>query len=115
MTSIEWLVKELFLEDTIYRYNLKVIEQAKEMHKQEIIDAVNSENRRCTNISNQSIKMLGFMESDLFRYDEKMGKDYYQETFVSKGSDEVPKCTCNIDSFLCQVHGTSDGKNIIAF
>ena len=29
------------------------------------------------------------MESDLFRYDEKMGKDYYQETFVS-GMSEKP-------------------------
>jgi hypothetical protein len=41
--------------------------------------------------------------------------DYYQETFVSKGSEEVPKCTCNVDSFLCQIHGTSDGKTITAF
>jgi len=38
-----------------------------------------------------------------------------QETFVSKGSDEAPKCTCNVDSFLCQIHGTSDGKTITAF
>ena len=63
MTSIEWLIKELLLEDTIYRYNLKVIEQAKEMHKQEIIDAIEDG-----------------------RYE--FGYEYYNDTFVSKGSDD---------------------------
>jgi hypothetical protein len=64
MTSIDWLIKELFLEDTIYRYNLKVIEQAKEMHKQEIIDAIEDG-----------------------RYE--FGYEYYNDTFVSKGSDAL--------------------------
>jgi len=89
MTSIEWLIEKVrTIPHNHYDWE-NILQEAKEMHKQEIIDAVNSENRRCTNISNQSIKMLGFMESDLFRYDEKMGKDYYQETFVS-GMSEKP-------------------------
>ena len=103
MTSIEWLVKELFLEDTIYRYNLKVIEQAKEMHKQEIIKAFEY------GVNEGALTDINYLKCS------EEAEFYYQETFVSKGSDEVPKCTCNIDSFLCQVHGTSDGKNIIAF
>ena len=75
MTSIEWLVKELFLEDTIYRYNLKVIQQAKEMHKQEIIDAWNGGD-------------YAYFYSKETGRDFADGNDYYQETFVSKGSND---------------------------
>ena len=25
------------------------------------------------------------------------------------------KCTCNVDTFICQIHGTSDGKTITVF
>jgi len=42
MTSIEWLVKELYTEMNMSgdgRVLDEILEQAKEMHKQEIIDA----------------------------------------------------------------------------
>jgi hypothetical protein len=75
MTSIEWLIKELFLEDTIYRYNLKVIEQAKEMHKQEIIVAYEQGS-----------------DDEIVAYDGTRkynhGLEYYTYTYVSKGSDD---------------------------
>jgi hypothetical protein len=51
----------------------------------------------------------------LTKYYTENYTDNYPELYVSKGSDEATKCTCNVDSFLCQIHGTSDGKNIIAF
>ena len=60
MTSIEWLLNQI----NINGFQKETIKQAKEMHKQEIIDAA------------ERWKGTDFAER------------YYQETFVSKGSDE---------------------------
>jgi hypothetical protein len=71
MTSIEWLVKELYTEMNMSgdgRVLDEILEEAKEMHKQEIIDAWNDG------------------EYDYF-YSKENGKDfadgneYYQEKY----------------------------------
>jgi len=62
MTSIEFIVKELILEGYDH-----IIQQAIEMHKQEIINTV--------------LDVGSFMSRE-------EAEQYYQETFVSKGSDE---------------------------
>ena len=62
MTSIEFIVKELILEGYDH-----TIQQAIEMHKQEIINTV--------------LDVGSFMSRE-------EAEQYYQETFVSKGSDE---------------------------
>jgi hypothetical protein len=68
MTSIEWLASQLG-EHIIWEEKIiDLIEQAKEMHKHEIIDAWNSAGG-----------------GDAYH----QGKDYYQETFVS-GISEKP-------------------------
>ena len=56
-TAVEWLAKELLREHPI-QTNHDVIEQAKEMEKQQIIDAFNE----------------GY-------FDEKSSEQYYNETF----------------------------------
>lgn len=77
MTSIEWLISQLQIigdkafnrEITLGEYHIKkneLIEQSKEMHKQEIINAIEDG-----------------------RYE--FGYEYYNDTFVSKGSDETLK------------------------
>jgi hypothetical protein len=80
MTSIEWLENEI--KKSIHYYRLiedieskstivqsNIFEQAKLLHKQEIIDA---------------------WEMGRFNIDDVgLGEQYYQETFVSKGSDET--------------------------
>jgi len=68
MTSIEWL-----LEQVEHNISKTIIEQAKEMHKQEIIDA----------FSHTEI-----MSGEYFQVFDN-AEEYYQETFVSKGSDET--------------------------
>jgi hypothetical protein len=65
MTSIEWLIKELKLEGYDH-----TIQQAKEMHKQEIIDA--------------------YFEG-AYGGDNISGEQYYQETFVSGMSEKQNK------------------------
>ena len=68
MTSIEWLVDNLFKYGLPDERCVKLVIEAMQMHKQEIIDAYNNGDLRSADL-------------------------YYQETFVSKGSDEeeLPK------------------------
>jgi len=81
MTSIEWLGYEL---NTKLFYNISselweevntIFDKAKEMHKQEIIDAYKVGNNDYAN----------------FNYVATSGDDYYYVTFVSKGSDNTLK------------------------
>jgi hypothetical protein len=68
MTSIEWLIEQFKDYDFLLSLHQFDIEQAKEMHKQEIIDAYETSH-------------ISMMTSE----------QYYQETFVSKGNDETLK------------------------
>jgi hypothetical protein len=71
MTSIEWLGYELNtklfydISPELWQEVNKIFEQAKEMHKQEIIDAYKVGNNDYAN----------------FSYVATSGEDYYQETF----------------------------------
>ena len=62
MTAVEWLIKELKLEGYDY-----TIQQAKEMEKQQIIDAYN--------------------EGDCFPQDYHHGADYYSKTYKQLNND----------------------------
>jgi hypothetical protein len=77
MTSIEWFIEQLeehlLANDVVLQLkNTEAFEQSKEMHKQEIIDA-------CIEFGNLN-------GVDIEDYEQ-----YYQETFVSKGSHETLK------------------------
>jgi hypothetical protein len=78
MTSIEWLsekLKEAF--ERKYMYG-DIIEQAKEMHKQEIIDAhINGHNAPSSTIKN---------------FD---AEQYYQETFKKELTSQLPGINVN--------------------
>jgi len=73
MTSIEWLVKELYARGPIGQdtptWLKELYEQSKQMYKQEILDA---------HIAGQP----------LYSCQSEKAEQYYQETFVSKGSDD---------------------------
>ena len=71
MTSIEWLVNVVQSCIAPNYIPKEIIDQAKQMHKQEIIDASN-----------------GYTTTELLGVTK--GEYYYQETFVSKGSDDRP-------------------------
>jgi hypothetical protein len=78
MTSIEWLIEQLenpHLFKNIKWEDVKI--QAKQMHKQEIIDAYEQGS-----------------DDEIVAYDGtrkyKHGLEYYTYTFVSKGSDDTP-------------------------
>ena len=74
MTSIEWLIEEMlskgFFKESVTLTNIDHLQyKAEEMHKQEIIDAHNKSWETRDN-------------------PYKTAEKYYQETFVSKGSDD---------------------------
>ena len=76
MSSIEWLFNELWEtpKDKFEWYF--ILNKAKEMHKQEIIDAWNGGD-------------YAYFYSKETGRDFADGNDYYQETFVSKGSETL--------------------------
>ena len=74
MTAVEWLINQIKSFGIDTKFINESIEQAKEMHKKEIIDA--------------------YLQGDYDVYDgksfynlNKTAEQYYQETFISKGSD----------------------------
>jgi hypothetical protein len=75
MTSIEWLINEIDMQYPLLKIRNKewMIDKAKEMHKQEIIDAAN--------------KLLYHGPGP----GNTAAEQYYQETFVSKGNDDTLK------------------------
>jgi len=81
MTSIEFLFKELWETSKDKLEWHSILEKAKEMHKQEIIDAFKS-----------GLKSPYHQDYTFVTQDNQEGTksaQYYQETFVSKGSDEM--------------------------
>ena len=68
-TAVEWLVKQLNnnLDIKIHWRTEQYIKQAKEMEKEQIIDAYEKA-----------------METDIYSTPLKVGKDYYNETFKSE-------------------------------
>ena len=74
MTSIEFLKQEYIKRGDSLPSG--VFQEAKEMHKQEIIDA---------------------WENAPTYLEDKKGEDYYTETFVSKGSDELEQVVNDYD------------------
>ena len=87
MTSIKWMVEQIIRKNPIitqflpnYNFDKEIIEQSKEMHKQEIIDAF------------KKGQALGFDDNPNY-----MAEQYYQETYGNKDSKTEP---LNIDNFL---------------
>jgi vacuolar-type H+-ATPase subunit H len=82
MTSIKWLIKELnqelnYIPITQWDKIRDLIQQAKEMHKQEIEDAYNKCYQDLSN-TQKEVDKLALYASQLPQ----------QETFVSKGTDD---------------------------
>jgi hypothetical protein len=67
-TALEWLIEQLENSNVISKYAFpEMIEQAKEMEKEQIIKAYETA-----------------METDIYNEPLKIGKDYYNETFKSE-------------------------------
>ena len=69
VSSVEWLVNQLIKEGKLFYDDYKCIEQAKEMEKQQIIDAY-------------SESAISFMDGILNKDDcKEEAENYYKDTF----------------------------------
>ena len=66
-TAVEWLADKMLTEHHSKIEWDKLVEQAKEMEKEQIIEAYETA-----------------METDIYNEPLKIGKDYYNETFKSE-------------------------------
>jgi transketolase len=81
MTAVEWLAEQLYPAIKLNsKYIDEFIEQAKEMHKQEM--------KKC--YEHGTFALLDMGHGDTF-------EQYYKETFVSKGSDELEQVVNDYD------------------
>jgi len=86
MTSIQYLFNELWETPKDKLTWHSILNKAKEMHKQEIIDAWNGGD------------YAHFYSKETGR-DFADGSEYYQETFVSKGNDDKNYTENNTDNY----------------
>ena len=96
MTSIEWLEKEIkkSIIPAQRDYFKWAFEQAKLLHKKEIIDAHNKGFEKSAERWNGEYGIKDFKNLS----DEIESDKYYQETFVSKGSDDhISDISKNVD------------------
>jgi hypothetical protein len=81
-TAVEWLVNEANLLEN-NGWILPLIEQAKEMEKQQIIDAGNSCALKQA-IHNRKLDLMSLEQLEEFALEEEaitFGEEYYNETF----------------------------------
>ena len=78
-TAVEYLFEQLW-NTPIDKFTWNtILEKAKEMEQQQLIDATTHENIRCTEIANTTLKILGL--EPVFMVDDTWGKHYYNNTF----------------------------------
>jgi hypothetical protein len=70
LTAVEWLVECLNLDETSPNYNKFTIEKAKEMEKQQIIEAHGTQLKKSRGVTNYEYWLNG--------------EEYYNETFKSE-------------------------------
>jgi hypothetical protein len=87
-SSIEWIYNNLkshFEHDGDLLEAVKMsFEQAKEMHKEEIVDAINKVSENNVKYANMIIASWSQIEGELFMHNTKLAEQYYNETFNTK-------------------------------
>jgi trimethylamine:corrinoid methyltransferase-like protein len=73
-TAVNWLVCELFGDNDIIGCSDELLKQAKEMEKQQIIDAYNDAEDKCEY----------FIEEHTWQRYNHLSENYYKQTFKSE-------------------------------
>ena len=93
LTAVEWLVEQFENHRaTFFKLNDKeervitlagrdVIEQAKEMEKEQMIDAINTVSENNVKYANMIVSSWSKIEGELFMHNTKLGEQYYNETY----------------------------------
>jgi len=90
-SSVDWLISQLKI--STYWNNLiselelmecgeiDILEQAKAMHKEEMINAINNISEKNIKYANNTIIALTKIKGELFMHDKKQAEQYYNETY----------------------------------
>jgi len=78
-TAVEWLLNEWpILKSELPHW---LIEQAKEMEKEQIINAVNTVSENNVKYANMIVASWSQIEGELFMHNTKLAEQYYNETY----------------------------------
>lgn len=86
-TAVDWLNSEFERMSNQIGVNLSwvivddLIKQAKEMEKNQIIQAVNEHDKKCVDDGNKIANFLKIGASGIFEYTGKEGENYYNQNF----------------------------------
>jgi len=81
-TAVEWLADNLhYLHST--KWN-DILEQAKEMEKEQMINAINTVSENNVKYANMIVASWSQIEGELFMNNTKLAEQYYNETFKTK-------------------------------
>jgi hypothetical protein len=88
-TAVEWLIEKLesSLINTTGDYKVKLIiglsdiEQAKEMEKKQMIDAINNVSENNVKYANMIVSSWSQIEGELFMHNTKVAEQYYEQTY----------------------------------
>ena len=81
-TALEWLVDEYFggMENCTPDFRFH-IQQAKEMEKEQMIEAINTVSENNVKYANMIISSWSQIEGELFMHNTKLAEQYYNETY----------------------------------
>lgn len=78
-SSVEWLIEQFYANEGMI--TTKQLEQAKAMHKEEMINAINNISEKNIKYANNTIIALTKIKGELFMHDKKQAEQYYNEIF----------------------------------
>tara|TARA_R110000868_G_scaffold374396_1_gene638900 strand:+ start:583 stop:876 length:294 start_codon:yes stop_codon:yes gene_type:complete len=92
-SSVEWLISQLQRSKDWHRVlneisqmssaRVDIIEQAKAMHKEEIIKAINEVSQNNVKYANMIIASWSQIEGELFTHNTKLAEEYFTSTFIT--------------------------------
>lgn len=81
-SSVDWLIEQICANHTSAWD--EQIKQAKAMHKEEIIKAINEVSENNVKYANMIIASWSQIEGELFMHNTKQAEQYYNETYGGK-------------------------------
>jgi GTP1/Obg family GTP-binding protein len=85
-TAVDFLMDKLFDPSMMVDEQLKWFEEAKAMHKKEIINAINTVSENNVKYANMIVSSWSKIEGELFMHNTKLAEQYFNETYG--GSDK---------------------------
>jgi hypothetical protein len=91
-TAVEWLESRITILEGLRDFGgisrveyseelTKVVQQAKEMEKEQMIDAINNVSENNVKYANMIVSSWSQIEGELFMHNTKVAEQYYEQTY----------------------------------